>query len=212
MLGDGFDAILDEGHHRCPATHEVAGRELQCDAVEGHDGPHASERTAWTDEPTEPELPRALVERVRDEAQVLAAVFPATAAVASSRPPRRRGELARRRLDRVALYGDPAGPRLLGRAASLSPMNFMLALRDVRKYNCLMTTTNRDVVRAAVDLIVTLGQAIAAAGPAGIPSGHLYAMVVGSVDLDDYTRAVAVLKRTGIVTERGDVLRLAVTR
>lgn len=41
-----------------------------------------------------------------------------------------------------------------------------------------------------------------------VPSGELYARLMGKVTLDDYTRLIQTLKRTGLVTETpGHLLR-----
>lgn len=57
-------------------------------------------------------------------------------------------------------------------------------------------------VNAALKFTLTLGQAIHAAGPAGIPSGHLYAQVMGVCpSLSFYTRAIDFLKEKGICRE-----------
>lgn len=58
--------------------------------------------------------------------------------------------------------------------------------------------------------VATLGQAIAEAGEHGIPSGHLYAMVMDLVSLQLYERALGILKRTGIVTEENRILKINV--
>lgn len=59
---------------------------------------------------------------------------------------------------------------------------------------------------AAVRVVGTLAEAIRAAGE--IPSGHLYALTLGSFsDVGAYERAIGMLKRAGLVEERGHVLR-----
>jgi hypothetical protein len=45
-----------------------------------------------------------------------------------------------------------------------------------------------------------LGEAIQSLGR--VPSGHLYAAVMGQMTLDEYTAAIGLLKRAGKVTER----------
>lgn len=39
-----------------------------------------------------------------------------------------------------------------------------------------------------------------------VPSGHLYAMVMGKLSLEVYNGAIGALKRAGVVEERGNVL------
>jgi len=39
-----------------------------------------------------------------------------------------------------------------------------------------------------------------------VPSGHLYAAVMGSTDLLTYERVVGLLVRSGLVARRGDLL------
>ena len=56
---------------------------------------------------------------------------------------------------------------------------------------------------------MAIGQAIAAFGARGVPSGELYARIMGAVDRETYQGAIGLLKRTGIVTERNHVLRIS---
>jgi hypothetical protein len=51
-------------------------------------------------------------------------------------------------------------------------------------------------------------EAIGAAGSQGIPSGHLYAMVMGKTDLATYEAIIGSLKATGRIVERNHVLRV----
>lgn len=104
MLGDGFahvdpppgvccpDCEWDcpcECHTRpsCRAVLTAPGElHRQCELARDHGGAHTCGPDVWISIPPSAAtatvaLPRALVERIRDEAQVLAAVFPATAAV-----------------------------------------------------------------------------------------------------------------------------------
>ena len=61
-------------------------------------------------------------------------------------------------------------------------------------------------VHAALDATITLAQAIAAAGPEGVPSGHLYAQLCGVMSLDAYERMIALLVRVGAIERRGYLL------
>ena len=45
------------------------------------------------------------------------------------------------------------------------------------------------------------------AGPQGIPSGHLYAMLMGYMDLDTYQTMIGVMVKAGGVTLNNHVLR-----
>lgn len=70
-----------------------------------------------------------------------------------------------------------------------------------------MDTTTQQHVTAMLNFIRLVGEAIYEAGPAGIPSGHLYAMLVGKVSLDTYQYAIGILKDAGVVTEQSHLLR-----
>lgn len=59
--------------------------------------------------------------------------------------------------------------------------------------------------RAAMQVVVMIGSAIQELGE--VPSGHLYAAVMHVIDLDGYQKVIAILKRAGLVTESGHVLR-----
>lgn len=70
-----------------------------------------------------------------------------------------------------------------------------------------MGEVSRERVRAAVQFVAALGEAIRAAGTDGIPSGHLYALVMSTGrSLADYEGAIGVLKRAGVVEERAHLL------
>jgi hypothetical protein len=49
-------------------------------------------------------------------------------------------------------------------------------------------------VKALADAIRELGS---------VPSGHLYASIMGSVSLENYTAVLDILKRAGLVSEDG---------
>lgn len=60
--------------------------------------------------------------------------------------------------------------------------------------------------KAALEVMMALAETIRAAKE--IPSGHLYARVMGIMDLDNYNGAIGVLKRTKLVEEdRNHMLR-----
>ena len=62
-------------------------------------------------------------------------------------------------------------------------------------------------VTALLGLVQIIAEAIRDAGDAGIPSGHLYAMMVHKVPLTTYQYALGILKDAGAVTEQFHVLR-----
>jgi hypothetical protein len=67
-------------------------------------------------------------------------------------------------------------------------------------------TELRDQLESAFQALKALAEIIRHAGE--VPSGELYARLMGKVTLDDYTRLVGTLKRTGLVTETpGHLLR-----
>lgn len=59
-------------------------------------------------------------------------------------------------------------------------------------------------LKALSDIIL---EAIKEAGPVGIPSGHLYAMLIDKISLDVYTMIISILKQGGRITESGYVLK-----
>lgn len=74
------------------------------------------------------------------------------------------------------------------------------------------TETTSGEVKRSVLAFVALAQiyldAIGVKGSAGIPSGHLYAMVMGSgVSLETHQRVIALLKESGRVTEVNHLLK-----
>lgn len=64
----------------------------------------------------------------------------------------------------------------------------------------------KEQVTAAVQKMVMVGMAVKEAGPEGIPSGHLYATLMGSMTLETYNRIIAELKRQRIINEKNNVL------
>ncbi len=53
------------------------------------------------------------------------------------------------------------------------------------------------VIKAVADAIRDLGS---------IPSGHLYAQLMGHMSLDQYQQIIGILTRTGLIVESGHVL------
>ncbi len=75
-----------------------------------------------------------------------------------------------------------------------------------------MTTDNvidmNEAVFARIKPVLNAVQEIiAAAGPDGLPSGHLYAMLMGHMDLPTYHSMIAVMVKAGGITLKGHVLR-----
>lgn len=59
-------------------------------------------------------------------------------------------------------------------------------------------------LRAALDVIITIAETIRTLR--SVPSGELYARVMGVLSLDSYNRAIDNLKRAGLVAESAHVL------
>ena len=67
-----------------------------------------------------------------------------------------------------------------------------------------MTTTNEVETKKALAIAMTLADAIRELGE--IPSGHLYARVMGYMSLDVYTAIIRALKGAGLVEETNNLL------
>lgn len=65
----------------------------------------------------------------------------------------------------------------------------------------------KEQVAALLALIQMIAEAVRDAGDTGIPSGHLYAMMVHKVPLQSYQYALGILKDAGAVTEQFHLLR-----
>jgi hypothetical protein len=70
-----------------------------------------------------------------------------------------------------------------------------------------MNATEQQQVAAILRLIQSIADAIQEAGDRGIPSGHLYAMLMHKVSLQTYEYAIGILKDAGAVTEQFHLLR-----
>lgn len=68
-----------------------------------------------------------------------------------------------------------------------------------------MTSTLTLQERATIDAVAALGAAIKQLGE--VPSGHLYARVMGHLTLEQYTWLIDALKRAHLVEEKNHVLR-----
>jgi hypothetical protein len=63
----------------------------------------------------------------------------------------------------------------------------------------------KEQIKAALALTLAVGETIRELGE--VPSGHLYANLMGRLTLEDYQGVIRALKRTGLVTEDHHVLR-----
>lgn len=70
-----------------------------------------------------------------------------------------------------------------------------------------MNAAEHPQVAAMLGLIQIVADAIQEAGPHGIPSGHLYAMMMHKLSLQTYEYAIGILKDAGAVTEQFHLLR-----
>lgn len=59
-------------------------------------------------------------------------------------------------------------------------------------------------MKAALAITVAVAEAIRELG--SIPSGHLYAQLMGRIDLAGYTRIIDTLKNAGLVAEERNLL------
>jgi hypothetical protein len=72
------------------------------------------------------------------------------------------------------------------------------SIDEVLRPNSGPPVPTADEAMAAFRFVVALGQAIMEAGPDGVPSGHLYAMVMDKCSVQVYDRAIELLKRAGL--------------
>ena len=68
----------------------------------------------------------------------------------------------------------------------------------------MTTKTVQTQAVAAIQMVSALAEAIRSVER--IPSGHLYAQVMGSMSLENYQQAIGFLKRAGLVTETAHML------
>ena len=57
----------------------------------------------------------------------------------------------------------------------------------------------KEIVKAHAQAILAIGDCIKELG--GVPSGHLYARLMGSMSLESYQSIIGILKSAGIVKE-----------
>ena len=60
-------------------------------------------------------------------------------------------------------------------------------------------------LKLAIELVRAMAETVKAKKE--IPSGHMYAMMMGTLDLDQYQKAEGFLLRTGLVKKEGDLLK-----
>ena len=70
-------------------------------------------------------------------------------------------------------------------------------------------TYDHKAVQAAVAMAGIINDTIKDAGTDGIPSGHLYAMLMGHINLDNYNSIINVLKKAGKIKESNFLLTSA---
>lgn len=68
-----------------------------------------------------------------------------------------------------------------------------------------MNNVTKTEVRAAVDVVLVVAETIRELKE--VPSGVLYANLMGHLSLADYTKIVGILKRSNLVEEKSHVLR-----
>jgi hypothetical protein len=67
--------------------------------------------------------------------------------------------------------------------------------------------TQGDKVKMVLEFMNSVVDAITAAGPHGIPSGHLYAVFMGAMTLDTFQTMIDTLVKAGKITNNGHLLR-----
>jgi hypothetical protein len=66
--------------------------------------------------------------------------------------------------------------------------------------------STEETIKAHIEVLKTIAECIKAAGAMGLPSGHLYAMLMGSMDIDTYNQYIGMLKKAGIIAESNYLL------
>ena len=66
---------------------------------------------------------------------------------------------------------------------------------------------NKAQLHAVFEVLTTLHKAIQSTGEQGIPSGHLYAMLMGKIGLSQYEQLISILLQSGKVTRSNHLLR-----
>lgn len=69
------------------------------------------------------------------------------------------------------------------------------------------TEVTKEQKKAVVEVIMAVAEAVRAAGKRGIPSGHLYSILMPyNITLNDYQNILHVLKAGGLVSEASHLL------
>jgi hypothetical protein len=68
--------------------------------------------------------------------------------------------------------------------------------------------TKNQKIQSWVGLCLALLEVIKAHGEEGIPSGHLYARLMGKLSLDQYQSAINLLVDSGRITNKGHLLQV----
>jgi hypothetical protein len=58
--------------------------------------------------------------------------------------------------------------------------------------------------KAALEIVLVVGDAIKELG--SVPSGHLYAQLMGRMSLDSYNKIIGMLKNAKVIKEEGHLL------
>jgi hypothetical protein len=67
------------------------------------------------------------------------------------------------------------------------------------------TQPTKDDVKAALAVVAAVTETIRELGE--VPSGHLYARLMGRMSLETYNQIIQTIKNTGLVSETGHVLK-----
>lgn len=57
------------------------------------------------------------------------------------------------------------------------------------------------------EMLVAIGRAVKEAGDAGIPSGHVYARLMGLLSLDQYNQILSLMVRAGVIENENHLLK-----
>lgn len=56
------------------------------------------------------------------------------------------------------------------------------------------------------EMLIAIGKTVRDAGDAGIPSGHIYARLMGALSLDQYNQIISILVKSGIIENKNHLL------
>ena len=63
----------------------------------------------------------------------------------------------------------------------------------------------KEQVRAGLEIVLAVSDAIRELGE--VPSGHLYAHLMGKLSIDDYNKIISILVGAKLITNQGHLLR-----